>query len=317
MIHLEQNEMTPPTFLDVSSYALWKRCEAHYAFRSLLGLTMPDGKIALDYGSAVHRAMPFLQRGNLLGALAAFESSWTEALKKKTFEEDTKRNCVCAQKMLMKWYVERYKADRIPYDIIEPLRTGIEPSERYSDQEFAFSVSLEEGGGPECLSFCGRIDGLSKCKTTKGTWPIEYKTTSELTSRFVSSFTLNSQLIGYATAVSLLQREPVEGVFVEALRVTSSDQANLCVPVRIEPFKISAFIDSFRKVSAEILEATRTGDFDQDFSACAPYAQFGSHGYQCEFALLCGSPDWRSMLDAFVVDFWCPFKEETEGVTQS
>jgi len=315
MIHIEQNELKPPTFLDPSNYAIWKRCEAKYAFRNLLGLTSPGGKIALDYGSAIHCAMPFLQRGMLPEAIKAFGASWSADLAKGTFEEDSKRNVSCATQMIMKWYVERFKAGAIPYEIIEPLSTGVEPSERYSDQEFAFSVDMSAEDGPVCLPFCGRCDGLSRCKSTGGTWPVEYKTTSELSNRFTSSFSLNSQLIGYATAVSLLQGQNVEGVFLEALRVTSKDQMNLCVPVRVEPHKIEAFIESFQKTSGEILEATRTGTFDQDFSACAPYAQFGSHGYQCEFAILCGSPDWRSMLDAFVVDFWCPFKEEEKDVS--
>lgn len=292
---------TPPTFLDVSGLCAFRRCEARYAFRYLLGLKLPDPAPALDYGSAIHCAMPFLQRGDLAGALKAFSDSWASSGN----EPDAKRNLLCGAEMLTRWHRERFVGQTIPYEIIEPPKTGVGPETRYSDQEYAFCVSL----GDDSLNFAGRTDALARAKNTKRLWVVEYKTTSELSDRFVRAFSLSPQLLGYAAAASILTGDTVEGAYLEALRVTSANPDNMCLPISIQEHSIDAFISLFKSTSRQICNCCSSCCFEQDFSACAPYAQFGSQGYLCEYSLLCQTFNWQSVLSAYSVSHWKPFVE--------
>jgi len=301
MIKLNPGEgKTQLNFLDNTGYCAFSRCPAKFCFSSILGLRHTGPAPALDYGTAVHCAMPFLQRGDLAGAIRAFEKSWTESGN----EEDSKRNLICASKMLHKWYNERFALQAIPYEIIEPPETGISLTKAFSDQEFAFAVNLDAP-----FVFAGRCDAVGRDKSTKKLALVEYKTTSELSGRFNSSFDLNSQLIGYSTAISILLNEDVSIAYLEALRVTSANPDNLCIPKFIDKWLMDAFVVDFRKQAIEIEKCLKSGEWTQRFCGCAPYAMFGSHGYQCNYAILCQSPDWRAMLGAFVVDYWEPFKE--------
>ncbi len=300
MIKLNSNEGKEPNFLDNTGYCAFSCCPAKYCFSSILGLRSTGPKPSLDYGTAVHCAMPFLQRGDLPGALIAFERSWSESRN----EEDSKRNLSCATKMLAKWHNERFALQAIPYEIIEPPETGLTLTEAFSDQEFAFAIDLDAP-----FVFAGRCDAVGREKTAKGLALVEYKTTSELSGRFNASFDLNSQLIGYSTAISILLDEDVKIVYLEALRVTSANPDNLCIPKFVDKWLMNAFCHDFRNRALEIEKCFKSGEWTQRFCGCAPYAMFGSHGYQCDFAILCQSPDWRAMVGAFTVDYWEPFKE--------
>lgn len=301
MIKLESSEFKPPTFLDVSSLNAFRRCEARYAFRHLLHLANGEPTPALDYGSAVHCAMPFLQRGDLDGAISHFRASWESSGN----EPDEKRNTLCAVEMLTRWHMERFVGKTIPYHIIEPPSGVLEPEERYSDQEFAFCVSLSS----DALPFAGRTDAVARANIDQARWVVEYKTTSELSDRAIKAFVLNSQIVGYCVATSILTGERVTGAFLELLRVSKANPDNLCLPISVSESVMDSFIQLFCDTSRQITHCCESCCFQQDFSACTPYPAFGSHGYMCEYASLCQSPDWRTLLGAYVRSEWKPFKE--------
>ena len=335
-----------PEWLDNSGYSSYSRCPAKYFFSSVLGLRGGGKFIALEYGTATHEAMPYLQRDDLQGALDAFERYWDPLIEDGTIEENAVRTKTNAFKMLSHWHEEKILSGANPYEIIEPPEGALETEDGYSDQEFAFCVDISTGttcgkcdgagmfvdllslaqdpskntpqkcptcnglGVLEALPFAGRVDGLGRLKQNGKIWLVEYKTAGQFGQTFLTSFDLNSQPYGYAVALKVLYPDmDIQGCFIEALRVSKTNPACLTIPIFYEEPVIEAFIESFNLVSSRIKESYRSGEWDQNFSACAPYAQHGISGYQCPYAALCKSDDWTEYLDMWTVNRWKPFKE--------
>ncbi len=307
MIKLSQSEQRTPEYLSQGSLCRFNRCEANYALYAILGRKSKGIFSPLEYGKAIHCAMPFLQRRDPSGALKAFTDVWS----KSGAPDDDKRSVNSAASMLAEWYSGRMVSGSTPpYTIIEPPQTAVAPTERRSEDEFSFLVDL----GSE-LPFYGLLDGLGV--KSESHWVIEYKTTSELATRFLNAFHLNVQIIGYVTAVSILMPQAkVVGTFVEALRVSKNPYSQ-CIPVFVEEHEINSFISHYNKTVKRILECLEKGEWEQNFCSCTTYNQYGQPGYTCPYLDLCKTADWRSMLDSYKVDTKTPFTElkskETKG----
>lgn len=301
MIKFKPDKM--PTWIDNSSICAFQRCEAKYAFGSLMHLTSPDPKPAMDYGTSAHCAIPLAQKSvknfSIKDAKTAFIEKWREY----GHADDPKRNPLNACKM-----IDHFASQSRPYDILDPPHVTVSTNGKYSDYEFAFCMSICDDD--LAFPFAGRIDSVGRSKATGEIWPIEYKTTSELGSRFISCFDLNSQVIGYSIIVFLLfPSDKIGGTFVEALRVTSAAPECMCISVAIDEHVQDAFISLYKKVCRNIRECVEKGEWEQDFTACTTINQHGMPGYKCPFMSLCKVPDWRTMLASFIVEEWKPFAE--------
>lgn len=303
MIKLSPSEQRTPEYLSQGSLCRFKRCEALYALYAILGLRSTRIGPALEYGKAIHCAMPFLQRKDPTGALRAFTEVWSKA----GVEDDPKRSIARAASLLDEWYAARTQPGYTsPYQIIEPPQTGVTPIEKRSEDEFAFLVDLEAN-----LPFYGFLDGLAVSGSAH--WIIEYKTTSELGQRFLNAFQLNIQIISYCTAVQiLLPSVHVEGCYLEALRVSKTNAASQCVPVFVQEHEMESFISLYGKTVRQIEECLSSGEWEQNFSACTCFSQYGQPGYPCPYIDLCKSADWRSMLGAYRIEDTTPFTELKE-----
>ncbi len=314
MIKLAQDEQTRPKYCSQGGYCRFRRCQARYCFHSILGLRSTEPRTALDYGRAIHCALPHLQRGNVVKGAAAFAESW----KDRTSEEDEKRNFTRAMSTLDQWYESHVLKGTRPYTIVEPPKSELKLIDRRSADEFPFLVDLSPGDQPDALPFYGLIDGLGKSKNDPSYWVLEYKTTSELGTRFVNAFQLNLQIISYATALTiLLPNYNIQGGYVEALRSSKTNADSLCIPVFVYRWEMEAFVESYLDTCTQITQCLDSGRWQQDFSACTTFSQHGSPGYLCNFHDLCKAEDWRTMLAAYVIDQSSPFEELTEGDAQN
>lgn len=276
---IEDKTRELPPYLSNTGLTDFRRCPARYYFRHLLSVEASGDKFsALEYGIAVHRAIPYIQRGKFDEGLLAFRSSWKDS----GCEDDNKRNLLNAQTMLRTYYEKNVKGKNRPYTIIEPPKVDFR--EPYSDQEFAFCMNLTDHNIP----FVGRIDAIGRRNDNGKIWGIEYKTTSELGQRFLQAFELNSQIYGYATVLSLYYgSDEVEGFFLEAFRVTSKKPETYTIPIFIHETQVEMFIELFDQTLDEITSCIENGKFLQDLTACTTYNQHGSPGYLCEYAPLC------------------------------
>lgn len=308
MIKLKQSEQHVPEYLSLGGYCRFNRCPALHCFHSILRLKTTEISNPLSYGTAMHCAMPFLQRKQPEKALAGFAKSWALT----GADGDDKRNLTRAAASLSEWYARgQNKPQR--YKVIEPPTTGYKQKKPRSDQEFAFVCSL--GDESYLFDFYGIVDAVVEVQDDL--WLLEYKTTSELGNRFTNAFAINAQCIGYSLAVSLVMNRQVQGVFVEAIRTTKANAQSLCIPVFVADWQMEAFLQTYKRTCRLIRECLSTGEWPQLFGACTCYDQYGQPGYMCNYADLCGCQDWRTMLDGFVIDSFTPFEEiskETKSV---
>jgi hypothetical protein len=279
-------------WLSISSLVSFSRCPRQYFYGSGCRLESPDPAPALQFGAALHRAIPQLMSGEpattLSRAIEAFDHEWDGSL------DDDKRNRASAIRMLMS-FAGTHPRDRGLYELLPPP-TGpwvIKVPDRVSDWEIPFAVDI----GLD-VPLVGRIDGWGRNRDTGELWAIEYKTTSELSTRFLESFNLNPQSIGYP-AILRLSGLPVRGCIIEGLLVSKTRNESLCKPVYVEDHHIQDFIQWARWTGAQILECERRGYFPKDLSACNPYSQHGSPGFTCRYDSLCLPSDWTTLKDFY------------------
>ncbi len=301
MITLDLNEGLCPSFLDSSNFATFRRCPARYCFRAVLGLCTREPRPPLDYGTSLHTAIPYAQKDQLDKSLAVFAEVWNSY----GHEPCSKRNLFNATKMITNWHRQRITEGNRPYTILPPPQGALEPSTKHSDDEFAFAFDIDG-----TLPMVGRIDAVGVHTVGGNLWNVEYKTTSELGSRFAGLFELNSQIMTYAIATKLFfpSRE-FGGSFVEAFRVTSANPDCALIPVLFDDWTLEAHLSTFAHTTRLVSDMFESRSWPQDFSACTTYPQHGSPGYRCEFIPLCKSPDWRRIREMFKIEYWKPFKE--------
>ncbi len=298
-----------PTYLDITGYNAFRRCPARYAFSRVLGLRQKISHPAPDFGTAIHTAMPFLHAGDLAGAMKAFLDSW------RAFghSDEDRHTAEIGLRILTDFYKEQVVPKRIPYKIVPPPATGLEPSKRYSDNEFAFCVDI---GG--ILPFAGRGDAHGRSTSSDKLWGIEYKTTSESGVRFISCFDPNPQILGYQIAMRILYpNEIVEGVFVEGIRVTTKESSFVRIPILYSTFQTEALLEDLRRTAEQIVICWKTQQFPRSYCSCTPYPQYAMPGYKCDFANFCTSPNGcQAFAEAFKREFFDPFEEVKEEATE-
>lgn len=273
------------THLSPSSLATLGRCPRRFFLKNGLLLQTPGLKSALCFGEAIHRAMPHVQRGDIASALGAFATIWKPEL------EDRKRNISRAE-VILRTFMDTRKGSL--YEIQAPPESNVE--DKISPDEVSFAIDL---GLP--IPIVGRIDAVGKHRDTGEFWGIEYKTTSELSSRFFEGFQLNPQVAIYALALNMLSGEPYRGVIVEGLQVAITACNILAFPVRVEEQTFSDTVN-WVKDSWELIErCENSGVWPKNLCGCNPYASFGQPGYTCEFVQMCLSQDWESLVGLYEV----------------
>jgi hypothetical protein len=125
----------------------------------------------------------------------------------------------------------------------------------------------------------GKID---RCVEWNGSlWPLDYKTASQISSRILDNFSICSQTLCYTLGASTLYGEVLKGMLIEMIRVSPKNDEVVVHPLYVEPHWLEVFVQTTIFKMAQIEHANKTGEWRKEPSACAPYGQFGSHGYPC------------------------------------
>jgi hypothetical protein len=293
-------------WFSVSALVAASRCLRKFFYGSGCRLRPAGGEhSALKFGSAIHKALPELLHGEIKTALdramAAFDSVWNEA--EDPSIADKKRNRERARAMLFDFALAHQGRNSL-YELQRPPSGNIVKLEdKVSDWEVPFAIAIPGLDVP----LVGRIDALVRHRDTKKLWGLEWKTSSELSGRFLESFKNSPQVIAYTLALRTLTDEHVEGIMVEGLRVSPSNAENLLQPVSVPDFKVDWFIKWARFWGNLVLECEKRGEFPYNLSGCNPYSMFGMPGYECEFMKLCSVSDWETLKDFYVVSTERPF----------
>ncbi len=294
------DHFTNPRFIRVSALLEFCRCPRRYFYHYGCGLQSREPRLAMKFGEAIHAAIGRLQISldDFPGAIEAFNIVWKD---EHEAAQDNKRNRYNAVRILTAFQSSHrrgciYEPVRPPQGLIG---SSLTPLPHQSDMEIPFTLDL---GLP--IMLVGRIDGLGKHRSTGKLWTVEYKTTSECTPRFFEGFEFNPQVFSYAIACRAWNL-PVEGCFVEGLEVKAplkTKESELKVqiqPVFFQDFLLEEHLDFIRWKISEVIDCIGRKSFTKDFTGCNPYSKFGMPGYNCDYRLLCNTPDWQQNASLF------------------
>ena len=258
----------------------------------------------MKFGEAMHSGFCHCYDNNIDRAMEAFDTIWLPF-----GMEDPKRNRSRAMAMYQDF--QRTMAhDRAIYKIISPI--GVDIEDKVSKDEVAFAIDLGMS-----VPFVGRIDALGEHRGTKEWWGVEYKTSSELSDRFLSGFGLSPQILSYTLALSTYTNNTVRGTIIVGLQVAKV-KVNTCVnPIYVEPQALEDIAEWIRYQDRKIKVCEKAGKWPKELAACNPYSMFGQPGYTCEYQILCkqDNDDWTRLMEMFDVAPERPFviKGETNS----
>lgn len=278
-------------YVDASGVCKFVRCPAAYMLSRLMGLELPDRMmIAVDYGSAMHRAFPYCYSGpdDISRAVAEFTAAWQAY---GYDESDEKRNISRAEASLRNFASVRQPGTS-PYTVVK-LDVPAQTADIISPNEVPFLVDI--GGA---LPLAGRID--TPVMWQGKLWALDYKTASEISGRYFDNFQFCPQACAYSLALAMTTERDVEGMIIEAVRVckvtkkgTANDEVQM-QPVWIQPHEVESFISLANRKANEIILCNDHQKWPKQCTGCGPYAMFGQPGRVCEFSKICNSPDWRA-----------------------
>jgi len=228
-------------YIDPSGFSRFSRCNALYLFERQLGLVSPEStRIALDYGTVMHRVLPHCYT-DPQRALALFKEEWA---KYPYGEEDVKRNTVRAAASITDFY-EKHQA--LPYEILT-LNIEAPTHDEISKNEVPFLIDI---GGP--LALAGRIDAVVKWLADGSLWALDYKTASETSPRYFKGFHNAPATNAYTLAAQQLLGLKADGLIVEAIRTTKANPSNDLELVFVQEHQIESFILQANDVAKKIL----------------------------------------------------------------
>jgi hypothetical protein len=282
----------PRRWLSISDLVTVARCRRKffYSTECLLGSGSED-HVALTFGEAIHAALPVSLEKGIDLAYEEFCKVWGDDR-----TADDKRNNITAMGIISEFYEKNGYGNGM-YELIKP---SDHPAFR-NVNEWEIPFCLELGLH---VPFVGRIDGLARLRADNSLWCVEYKTTSQIGgSFFFDAFNLSPQCIAYTLAGrTLIPQEEVKGTIVVAIRVSKTNSESIPQPIFIRDHHIERFIHWAREQAEKVRLAEELGYWPEEYSGCHPYAQFGSHGYPCEFMTLCrDTEDWTRLRDTFRV----------------
>ena len=307
----KDDNIKKPEFLDVSGYNKFRSCPCKFCFSQILGLRERELSAPMTYGSALHCPASYLYAGDIEKACLGFRNYWKKEGLDKGIEENDQRNMYNGIRLLEYIYTTKIQTKRLPFTIINPPQNALQTNRRISSCEFAFCFDVDAK-----LPFAGRIDFVSRHRVTNKIWGGEIKTSSRFGQSFLHSWELNSQIIGYFTALQLLfPDEEIEGFFLEAYRTSKTNPEHLTIPIQPSNYEVDEFLDDFALACEELLTYYEAGKFPRRYCSCNPYPTQGIHGYPCQYTNLCkgqGPDSWRNFIPMFKVEYWSPFLEETQ-----
>lgn len=292
--------------IDSSGLCCFRRCPAKYYFERILGLENPEvDTTAVDYGTAMHVALPLCYEYSYKEAFEKFKDVW---LGMGYDNSDDKRNLIRAEATL-KEFAETHTPEICPYTLIKSSIAS--PDHKLIDpNEIPFRIDI--GGA---LPLCGRLDKAVRWKTTKALCALDYKTSSEVSARLFDNFYLSPASIAYTLGLSQLTGERAIGLIVELVRVSKTNAESQMNLIFVKDKMISDFLEFANKTTDEILKANEEKLWVKNLSGCAPYGMFGQPGYFCKYKKLCDCENWQDATKFYVKKTpFHPFNnKESEG----
>lgn len=280
-------------YIDQSGLCTFERCPARYFFSRILGLKDPrDNMMAADYGTCIHAAMPFCHAGNLPAAMQAFTDDWNRF----GYGEGTPERNVGRALSTLQVAVSTRSGPARPYTPVTfeniPVPLG---AERFSKNEVPFAIDI----GTD-LPAIGRIDAIVEWHQDNNTrWPLDYKTSSEVSARWFAGFNFHPQACLYTIAASHVLGIDAKGLIIEAIRVSPKNDEISFKPIFISNHQVSEFIEWAKWKVFELLNMNKSGVWQKKPTGCTSYACYYAASRYCEYKMLCDATDYRTMMSYY------------------
>jgi RecB family exonuclease len=299
---INTDEVYDIKYIDASGISTFDRCPVKYLFERIIGLyPVESTTIAPDFGTAIHKALPLCYDGTIDNGMAAFKVEWAR-LGYNSSNSDDKRNEVRAEDMLRNFAAQRKSTIR-PYDV-ENIDIVATTDVEVSDNEVPFLIDI---GG--CLSAAGRIDAVVRWRSTGQLWALDYKTASEISARYFKGFENAPQTILYTVALSQIAGQRIQGMLIEALRVSPKNAETQLAFNFINDIQIESFLRQANDIADKIMTYNKDKKWPKKFTGCSSYGQFGIPGSNCPYLPLCMAKDWKSLARTYKhVEPFHPFK---------
>jgi len=284
------NEQFDIKHISVSGFCTFERCPFRYFLKNLCNYNLPDQKmLAADYGKCMHCCLPLCYDGSAQKAVELFCALWNNY---PYGMDDKIRNPITATKSLIQFTFDRQKSNRIYNPVKLQIPQPKLSDEEISDYEMVFCIDI---GGK--LPFVGRIDMPIEMKTDGSIWPMDYKTSREVSERlFENSLNCNPQCIGYTLAMSHLTGTLSKGCAFEVIRSSDKNAESQFMPVYVSEFMISEFIAALNRQSENITNCNDQMSWPRKRTGCDPYSLYYIPGYGCEYKKLCAMQNWEDVL---------------------
>lgn len=299
----EQEPLQPTyhkrTYFSVSTLVSFARCPRRYFYQKC-GLQSREEALALDYGTAMHKAIPAILTGRGLEvAMEEFQSVWQGR------EGDEKRNSKRAIQQLGH-FLFTHKDGKSLYNLLPAPEGTLELNEDTSTFEVP---ALLDVGLP--IPVFVRIDGLTTHRDNGDFYGLEFKTTSRLDAKFFDSFEMNVQILTYALALRTLTGKQIKGFFVEGMLIDKSKLDNITHPVLTLDHHLKAIHRWLQYWGSLLLAAEDmylknsnpddASAFVQNFAGCTAYPHFYISSFPCEYMNLCRVENWKDLTSLYDV----------------
>jgi hypothetical protein len=272
------------------------RCPAKFYFSKLERLRWQSASnLPLIFGKCIHSCL-WKAYDDPDKAFTIFQHNWTL---EGNPEGDKLRNLERAYEMLVNFY-QHHKSFTF-YKPLLPPSGIVDSDERYSDYEAPFLIDI---GGK--YPMYGKIDRLVEWNNS--IWPLDYKTSSQITARVCANFDICSQTLCYTLAASQLYDTILKGMILELIRTSPKNDEVMVHPLYVQDHWLDTFIETTIAKMEFIYAMNEAKAWPKNPSACAPYGQYGAPGYKCEFSDLCNSFDWTDQVRFYDASDWDPLK---------
>lgn len=299
MLLIQANRQHDISYVSQSGLATFARCPAKFYFEKLERMSKLDRDMTpLFFGRCIHASL-YKAYDDPDAAFSIFQHLWHTDPESKKATEDSKRNPERAYQMLTNFY-NFHKATKM-YRPLDPPSGVVDSTEKYSDYEAPFLIDI---GGR--YPFYGKIDRFVEWNGE--VWPLDYKTSSQLTAHIALMLGQGIQVRGYTLGASQLCGQRCKGLIVELLRISPKNDEVMPHPCYVEPVWLEAFIQWAITQMECINKYNSEGVWPKNVAACSAYDSFGVHSYECPFACLCNQQDWQVNERLFDVQEYDPLK---------
>ena len=301
---------------DSTSYGSFSTCPFYYYLTQIQGINLRHRSVHLAFGIAWHSAQERFHRLRATGLSYAASLHWTIAetlFRQLRTPEEHQRNQGFHEESVPVGPLSHVPA-KTPTTLIrsliqyfdshrhDDLHTVILPSGRPA-VELSFSFDLDLGDSDQTATYRGHMDRV----VSKGVeldfsapvlpprpWPVwnsDYKTTAAaLNERYFSQFTPDIQMTGYTLGSGVVLPEPGRGTIIDAVQLGVTGAQFARGYITRSPEALKEFISDLQIDIQRASFYAKIGSWPMNRKACR------QSGRDCEFRLVCASPNSRSSL---------------------